>query len=66
MKKKFVNEAAEFNSEIVNFIDAQIGEDGNVPSDLVDDVLANYPELEDEDINQALVYAAASLDDKVV
>ncbi len=25
-----------------------------------------YPELEDEDIRQALAYAAASLDDKVI
>ena len=27
---------------------------------------AEYPELEDEDIRQALEYAAANLDDKVV
>jgi uncharacterized protein (DUF433 family) len=27
---------------------------------------AEYPEIEDEDIRQALEYAAASLDDKVV
>ena len=27
---------------------------------------AEYPELEDEDIRQALAYAAANLDDKVV
>lgn len=31
-----------------------------------DKLRIEYPELEDEDINQALVYAAASLDDKVV
>ncbi len=31
-----------------------------------DELRIEYPELEDEDINQALVYAAASLDDKVV
>ena len=31
-----------------------------------EDLRIEYPELEDEDINQALVYAAASLDDKVV
>jgi uncharacterized protein (DUF433 family) len=29
-------------------------------------VLAEYPELEDEDIRQALAYAAAILDDKVI
>ena len=28
--------------------------------------LAEYPELEDEDIRQALAYAAANLDDKVL
>ena len=27
---------------------------------------AEYPELEDEDVRQALAYAAASLDDKIV
>ena len=27
---------------------------------------AEYPELEDEDIRQALAFAAASLDDKIV
>ena len=27
---------------------------------------AEYPELEDEDIRQALAYAAASLDDQIV
>lgn len=27
---------------------------------------AEYPEIEDEDIRQALAYAAASLDDRVV
>jgi len=27
---------------------------------------AEYPELEDEDIRQALAYAAANLDDKVL
>jgi uncharacterized protein (DUF433 family) len=26
----------------------------------------NYPELEDEDIRQALSYAAANLDDKII
>ena len=31
-----------------------------------DELLAEYPELEDEDIQQALVYAAASLDDQVI
>ena len=30
------------------------------------ELLAEYPELEDEDIRQALTYAAASLDDKVL
>ena len=29
-------------------------------------LLAEYPELEDEDIRQALAFAAASLDDKIV
>lgn len=29
-------------------------------------MLADYPELEDEDIRQALAYAAAVLDDKVI
>jgi len=29
-------------------------------------LLAEYPELEDEDIRQALEYAAANLDDRVV
>ena len=29
-------------------------------------VLSDYPELEDEDIRQALAYAAAILDDKVI
>ncbi len=28
--------------------------------------LAEYPEIEDEDIRQALEYAAANLDDKVI
>ena len=31
-----------------------------------DDLRAEYPELEDEDIRQALEYAAANLDDRVV
>lgn len=31
-----------------------------------DDLRAEYPELEDEDIRQVLEYAAANLDDKVV
>ncbi len=31
-----------------------------------DELRAEYPELEDEDIRQALEYAAANLDDKVV
>jgi uncharacterized protein (DUF433 family) len=31
-----------------------------------EDLLAEYPELEDEDIRQALAYAAANLDDKVI
>ena len=30
------------------------------------DLLREYPELEDEDIREALAYAAASLDDKVI
>ena len=30
------------------------------------DLHREYPELEDEDIRQALAYAAASLDDKVL
>ena len=30
------------------------------------ELLEEYPELEDEDIRQALEYAAASLDDRVV
>ncbi len=30
------------------------------------ELLKEYPELEDEDIQQALAYAAASLDDKVL
>ena len=30
------------------------------------ELLAEYPELEDEDIRQALAYAAANLDDKVL
>ena len=29
-------------------------------------LLAEYPELEDEDIRQALAYAAANLDDKIL
>jgi uncharacterized protein (DUF433 family) len=31
-----------------------------------DELHREYPELEDEDIRQALAYAAASLDDRVV
>ncbi len=31
-----------------------------------DDLRREYPELEDEDIRQALLFAAASLDDQVV
>lgn len=31
-----------------------------------DELRAEYPELEDEDIRQALAYAAANLDDSVV
>jgi uncharacterized protein (DUF433 family) len=31
-----------------------------------EELQAEYPELEDEDIRQALEYAAANLDDKVV
>jgi uncharacterized protein (DUF433 family) len=31
-----------------------------------DEFRVEYPEIEDEDIRQALAYAAASLDDKVV
>jgi len=31
-----------------------------------DELRSEYPELEDEDIRQALEYAAANLDDKVV
>ena len=31
-----------------------------------EDLRREYPELEDEDIRQALAYAAASLDDKVL
>ena len=31
-----------------------------------DELRAEYPELEDEDIRQALEYAAANLDDQVV
>jgi uncharacterized protein (DUF433 family) len=31
-----------------------------------DELRAEYPELEDEDIRQALEYAAANLDDRVV
>lgn len=31
-----------------------------------DEILREYPELETEDIRQALVYAAAILDDQVV
>ena len=30
------------------------------------ELLAEYPELDDDDIRQALEYAAANLDDKVV
>jgi uncharacterized protein (DUF433 family) len=29
-------------------------------------LMAEYPELEDEDIRQVLAFAAASLDDKIV
>jgi len=31
-----------------------------------DDLRQEYPELEDEDIRQALVYAASYLDDRIV
>ena len=31
-----------------------------------EELSAEYPELEDEDIRQALAYAAANLDDKVL
>lgn len=31
-----------------------------------DELRAEYPDLEDEDIRQALAYAAASLDDKIL
>lgn len=31
-----------------------------------DQLRAEYPELEDEDVRQALAYAAASLDDKIL
>lgn len=31
-----------------------------------EDVLREYPELEEEDIRQALHYAAANLDDRVI
>ncbi len=31
-----------------------------------EELRAEYPELEDEDVRQALAYAAASLDDKVL
>ncbi|MEW6744436.1 MAG: DUF433 domain-containing protein [Planctomycetota bacterium] len=31
-----------------------------------DDLKREYPELEDQDINQALAYAAANIEDKVV
>ena len=31
-----------------------------------EEIQRDYPELEDEDIRQALVYAAAALDDRVV
>jgi uncharacterized protein (DUF433 family) len=31
-----------------------------------DELLREYPELETEDIQQALAYAATSLDDKVI
>lgn len=31
-----------------------------------EDLKREYPELEDEDIREALVYAAARLDDKVI
>lgn len=30
------------------------------------ELLAEYPDLEDEDVRQALAYAAANLDDKVI
>ncbi len=30
------------------------------------ELFAEYPELEDEDIRQALAYAAANLDDKIL
>ena len=30
------------------------------------ELLAEYPELDDEDLRQVLAYAAASLDDKVL
>jgi uncharacterized protein (DUF433 family) len=30
------------------------------------DLASEYPELDDEDIRQALVYAAANLEDKVI
>lgn len=30
------------------------------------ELMKEYPELEDEDIRQALAYAAASLDDRIV
>jgi len=33
---------------------------------LREELRAEYPELEDEDIRQALAYAAATLEDKVV
>ena len=31
-----------------------------------DQLRAEYPELEDEDVRQALAYAAANLDDKIL
>ena len=31
-----------------------------------DDLRREYPELEDEDIREALAYAAANLEDKVI
>lgn len=31
-----------------------------------EELLAEYPELEDEDTRQALAYAAANLDDRVI
>lgn len=31
-----------------------------------DELLAEYPELEEEDLRQALAFAAASLDDRIV